>query len=655
MKKPRYLTKSRFKLALDCPAKLFYTRKSEYENQSETDTFLQALAQGGFQVEELARMQYPDGIAIEGDDYNYDLVAYRTKELLEQENVVIFEPAFLVDGLFIRVDILVKRGLNIELIEVKAKSTNHDSNQFIGKKGSLVAGWVPYLYDVAFQQYVIQKENPSWKIIPYLMLADKTKIASLDGLNQHFKTVQNSEMRTRILKTEDLTLEDLGDSILAKVNVEEAVSLIYEKNPLRPSESFEESILFFKSNYEQDSKIITPIGSKCKTCEFISLDEKDKKSGFHECWQEQLGISRSAINRPKSYDVWFSPARKALEGGRFFMEELREEDLNLKHLPDQLSRSERQLLQIEKEIAKDSTPYVDVDNLRLELSSWKFPLNFIDFETTAVAIPFFKGMRPYEQVAFQFSHHIVYEDGEVEHHKQYINTNPGEFPNFKFLRALKESLEVNDGSIFRYHNHENSILNVIHQQLQKSEEKDTKELLEFIELITTSTKSRTGTWQGARNMIDLQNTAVKYYFDPSTGGSNSIKNILPSVLLQSSYLQEKYAKPISAIVVSSLNFDSNQVFLHFENGIPVNPYKLLPPIFDGYTVEELENAVADFTDEEGGAIKDGGAALFAYNKLQFKDVPLIEREATENALLRYCELDTLAMVMIYECFREMVE
>ena len=51
MSKPRYLTKSRFKLALNCPTKLFYTRKKEYEDSSETDTFLEALAQGGFQVE----------------------------------------------------------------------------------------------------------------------------------------------------------------------------------------------------------------------------------------------------------------------------------------------------------------------------------------------------------------------------------------------------------------------------------------------------------------------------------------------------------------------------------------------------------------------------------------------------------------------------
>jgi len=40
----RLLTKSRFKLALECPNKLFYTRKKEYANQKQEDEFLQALA-----------------------------------------------------------------------------------------------------------------------------------------------------------------------------------------------------------------------------------------------------------------------------------------------------------------------------------------------------------------------------------------------------------------------------------------------------------------------------------------------------------------------------------------------------------------------------------------------------------------------------------
>ena len=46
--KKRYLTKSRYKLALECPVKQFYTGKKDFANQKMADPFLQALAQGGF-------------------------------------------------------------------------------------------------------------------------------------------------------------------------------------------------------------------------------------------------------------------------------------------------------------------------------------------------------------------------------------------------------------------------------------------------------------------------------------------------------------------------------------------------------------------------------------------------------------------------------
>ena len=161
----RHLTKSRFKIAMDCPNKLFYTKKPEYANKQLEDPFLQALAQGGFQVEELARLQCPEGILIEGNDWNYDLLAEQTEELLQRENVVIFEAAFKFESLFIRTDILVKRGDTIQLIEVKAKSFDPaEENLLVGKKGGLVAGWKPYLFDVAFQRYVIQQCHPGWNI-----------------------------------------------------------------------------------------------------------------------------------------------------------------------------------------------------------------------------------------------------------------------------------------------------------------------------------------------------------------------------------------------------------------------------------------------------------------------------------------------------------
>ena len=86
----RYLTKSRFKLGLECPTKLFYTRKNKlYSDQSQSDTFLQALAEGGFQVGELAKLYAPGGVDITTLDANLALA--QTNELLERENVMIYE------------------------------------------------------------------------------------------------------------------------------------------------------------------------------------------------------------------------------------------------------------------------------------------------------------------------------------------------------------------------------------------------------------------------------------------------------------------------------------------------------------------------------------------------------------------------------------
>ena len=62
--RPQYLTKSRFKLGLECPTKLFYTNKREYANNQNENSFLKALAAGGYQVGELAKLYYPEGVDV---------------------------------------------------------------------------------------------------------------------------------------------------------------------------------------------------------------------------------------------------------------------------------------------------------------------------------------------------------------------------------------------------------------------------------------------------------------------------------------------------------------------------------------------------------------------------------------------------------------
>ena len=181
----RLLTKSRFKVGLECPRKLYYAGSNGYANQQLVDPFLESLAEGGFQVGELAKEYFPNGIDIHPLDYETALA--ETNELLENDEVVIFEAAIKYDDLFIRVDVLEKRGDTILFYEVKAKSINSlEKTGFLSKKGKPTAKWKPYLYDVAFQKYVIKNAFPKSKVLSHLMLIDKSVRSTTSGLNQKF-------------------------------------------------------------------------------------------------------------------------------------------------------------------------------------------------------------------------------------------------------------------------------------------------------------------------------------------------------------------------------------------------------------------------------------------------------------------------------------
>jgi hypothetical protein len=80
----KYLTKSRFKLALTCPTKLYYNElPEEYANTQVEDPFLKALAEGGYQVGELAKCYFPGGIDIA--EKGYDRPLDSTNALLQQD------------------------------------------------------------------------------------------------------------------------------------------------------------------------------------------------------------------------------------------------------------------------------------------------------------------------------------------------------------------------------------------------------------------------------------------------------------------------------------------------------------------------------------------------------------------------------------------
>jgi hypothetical protein len=656
----RYFTKSAFKLAMECPTKLFYISKENYANQKKEDSFLEALAEGGFQVGALAKCYYPGGHEI--NSLNHEEALIETNKLLRQENVIIFEAAIRFKNSFIRTDILVKKGNCLELIEVKAKvfDDKNPDKSFLTKKNTIRSGWKSYIEDVAFQKYILSNAFPDFQVKAFLMLVDKNTRCPTDNLHQKFKISIDDNKHKTVKISENLSDKDLSEQIIFKQNVDECCEQIYKNefvyNDIKMK--FNELIDFFEDYYLRDEKIISPICSNCGKCEFrtvvVVVVEKQFKSGYHECLTSHLGWKRKDFNDPLIFDVWDLRIKdKLIEQNKIKMISLTAEDIDIKkdEKPG-CSRTERQWLQISKVKNNDKNIWIDKENLAREMSTWTYPLHFIDFETSKVAISFNKGRYPYEDIAFQFSHHIVYENGLIEHKGQYLNTKKGCFPNYDFIRALKKELENDQGSIFRYAAHENTILNAIYKQLIKDENyiEDREDLCSFIKSITEQTEKNKRIWEGKRNMIDLLALIKRYYYDPLSNGSNSIKKILPGILIQSSYLQEKYLKPIYGAEkngIKSHNFKDWR-WIQFENKEIIDPYSLLPKMFDDISKQELDA----FNETLSLEVNDGGDAMAAYAKMQYEDISQDESEGLQKALLKYCELDTFAMVMIYEGWKD---
>jgi hypothetical protein len=93
-------------------------------------------------------------------------------------------------------------------------------------------------------------------------------------------------------------------------------------------------------------------------------------------------------------------------------------------------------------------PYVNVPNVREFLDGLTYPLFFLDFETFGTAIPLLDGVRPYQQVPFQFSLHVRREPGGPLTHHSFLAAGAGD-PRPQLLHHMQQWLE-DAGSIVAY-------------------------------------------------------------------------------------------------------------------------------------------------------------------------------------------------------------
>ena len=664
------LSKTRFKEGFECPTKLYFRRhRDRYPCEADRDPFLRHLANGGFQVGALAQLSYPGGILV--DTLDFDDAQQETARLMKRPQVVIFEAAFRHDALIVRVDILVKNGRDLRLIEVKSKSFDDDDAKFWKKaKGAevLTKSWTPYLADVAFQTMVCRQSCPTLSVRPFLMLANKDSRATVSGLHQKFRLIESHDGRAVVRLSGEVSREALGAPILQEMAVAGEVEGILAGTASGRGSPLAEEVALMSDAFVQDRRIDLPVDRRCRKCAYRKKSTngpEDIESGFESCWRGAHGVGIDDLRtRPLVLDMPKVPKYEhLLRSGRIFQDQLTQSQVTgaRGERPEGrgrpgLNQASRYWKQIEKTNSQDLSPFVDRAGLGDEMASWEYPFHFIDFETMTAAIPFHRGLRPYEMLAFQFSHHTLAADGTVRHQTQWLETEPGKFPNFDFTRALKAALGEH-GTVFCYSPHENTVLLQILRQLDEHSERpdDRQALAEWIKSVSIKRNEQRGKpphWTGRRVMVDLLDVLKRFVLYPVTHGSCSLKDVLPACMSASEQLRQKYSKSVygAAGGIFSHNFRDMAWWRgRKSDGGAIDPYALLASAVEGSPRRPQT------TDKRRGLVTHGPEAMAAFERLQYVDISEDERKGWEESLLRYCELDTLAMVMLVESWREEVD
>ena len=626
MPHPIYLTKSDLKTARSCTTKLYY-KKLGYPTVDRVDSYTRILADGNFIISKIAHLLYPEGIYISANLNSDESIANAVQETiaqLQKENVILFEPVLYHQHKLARADILVKQGDRIEIIEIRSKGFDSQAHEdlikyrnlslFRNKRTGNVGGeWKYIIEDIAYQVGILQEmlaeHLPDFaaQISPYLLVPDRAKTTAIDNLTSYFQIERLSTHRNSFSKFNGIKVNFTGDineierdRFLTKVSIETEVAELIEP-VIASAQKYIDYLI------DQSPEIFAPISKSCKGCEYRASD-RDPRDGFKECWGDLADREHHVLDLYQMGRIGGNET--PLVNELIKQKKVSMFDVPLEELND-YTYSYRQLVQIEhtqknKEWISEYLPKI--------VQQVEYPIHFIDFETSRMAIPYRAGMQPYEQVAFQWSCHTLTEPEALPIQTEWLDLD-NTFPNFQFAESLMECLG-DRGTILTWATHENSVLRDIYYQMQAYDYQN-PQLQTWL-----ANTAKLGS-KGKSNLVDMNALTLKHYFHPLMKGRTSLKCVLPAVWKTNPYLHEipwfkEYYRAIDGKVLS--------------------PYDVLSQLQIGDRVQ---------------VVNEGAGAMLAYQDLMYGENRNLgidnqaARSQWKELLYQYCRLDTMAMVIIW--------
>jgi hypothetical protein len=237
---------------------------------------------------------------------------------------------------------------------------------------------------------------------------------------------------------------------------------------------------------DKENEPIIDIGKHCN-----SPYECDAKN---YCWKVQRQIPDYSI-----FNIFNLGSKKQIE---LYNRGI----INIDNIPHDFDMTSIQAHAVEN--YKSKITYIDIENIKSFLQNLTYPIYHLDFETYQQAIPLYKGLKPFEQIPFQYSLHIEYEDGTLEH-KEFL-AQDGVDSRYKLVLKLCNDIP-NDVTVLAYNmSFEKGVI----KRLATLFEEFSEHLLSINE-----------------NMQDLMIPfQKKWYVTPSMQGSYSIKYVLPALV-----------------------------------------------------------------------------------------------------------------------------
>jgi hypothetical protein len=394
--------------------------------------------------------------------------------------------------------------------------------------------------------------------------------------------------------------------LLTEVDVSEEVALLRDE--------VEQAAAKFEARLDAPLAVHTDgleRGSKCSKCEFRLVDgSSGDRNGFGECWG-QLAAPKPHVLELYKVGLAKAPDRTPLVGWMWDRKlagllDAPLDGLVVKDPAKPGGDAMRQRRQIE--YTQRRQVYVGPE-LRRKVEALRGPMHFIDFETSRIALPYHRGMRPYGLVTFQWSCHTVPARGAPPDHKDWLNS-VDIWPNQAFAESLREAIG-DSGPVLTWSHFERSVLKEIVDDLAAFG-RNTPDLVAWI---TDVVENR---------IVDLHDWARCDYYHPGMRGRTSIKAVLEALWKS----DERMRADLEAW--SARRFEPD-----------ADPYLSLPPV-------EIDGVLRD--------VHEGTGAMDAYQEMMYgahKHDPAVKTKWA--ALLKqYCALDTLSMVLIFEYWRRLV-